>query len=93
MDNYIKRLRQYVSDNLILFDVDCDHPALDSLYWHYGESYYMGNETTKAVNSELNDELACLSYDENNKVFSLVGALWLNMNGLHFWQGCVLECS
>ncbi len=97
MDNYIKWLCQYVSDNPILFDVDCDHPALDSLYWHYGESHYMGNETTKAVSSELNDELARLSYEENNKVFSLVGALCAEheriafLAGLHLGAQLMLE--
>lgn len=37
MDDYIKRLRQYVEANPILFDGEWDHPAMDSLYWHYSE--------------------------------------------------------
>ncbi len=90
MDNYIKQLRQYVTNNPILFDVDCDHPALDSLYWHYGESHYMGNEATKAVSSELNDEFARLSYEENNKVFSLVGALCAEHERIAFLAGLQL---
>lgn len=90
MDNYIKRLRQYVSGNPILFDVDCDHPALDSLYWHYGESHYMGNEITKAVSSELNDEFARLSYEENNNVFSLVGTLCAEHERIAFLAGLQL---
>ncbi len=87
MDNYIKRLHRYVSNNPILFDVDCDHPALDSLYWHYSESHYIGNETTKAVGNELSDELARLSYDENNKVFSLVGTLCTEHERIVFLAG------
>lgn len=42
MDDYIKRLRQYVEANPILFDGEWDHPAMDSLYWHYSESHYGG---------------------------------------------------
>lgn len=41
MDDYIKRLRQYVEANPILFDGEWDHPAMDSLYWHYNESHYI----------------------------------------------------
>ena len=57
MDDYIKRLRQYVEANPILFDGEWDHPAMDSLYWHYSESHYMGNEKTKEMSRELNDRL------------------------------------
>lgn len=97
MDNYIKQLRQYVANNPILFDMDCDHPALDSLCWHFDESHYMGNEATKAVSSKLNDEFAHLSYEENNKVFSLVGALCAEheriafLAGLHLGAQLILE--
>lgn len=47
MDKYIKRLRQYIEANPILFDGEWDHPVMDSLYWHYSESHYMGNEKTR----------------------------------------------
>ncbi len=47
MNDYIKKLRQYIKANPTMFDEDCDLPALDSLYWHYGESHRKGNEKPK----------------------------------------------
>ena len=90
MDNYIKRLRQYVEANPIFFDGEWNHPALDSLYWHYGESHYMGNEKTKETSRELNDCLGELSYDENNRVFALVGALCAEHERIAFLAGLQL---
>ena len=84
MDDYIKRLRQYVEANPILFDGEWDHPAMDSLYWHYSESHYMGNEKTKEMSRELNDRLEELSFRENNQVFSLVVPFVPSMRGLLF---------
>ena len=90
MDDYIKRLRQYVEANPILFDGEWDHPAMDSLYWHYSESHYMGNEKTKKISRELNDRLEELSFRENNRVFSLVGSLCAEHERIAFFAGLQL---
>ena len=90
MDDYIKRLRPYVEANPILFDGEWDHPAMDSLYWHYSESHYMGNEKTKEMSRELNDRLEELSFRENNQVFSLVGSLCAEHERIAFFAGLQL---
>ncbi len=90
MDNYIRRLRQYVAANPTLFDDDCDHPALDSLYWHYGESHCMSNNKTKAASRTLNDHLRALSFQENDRVFTLVGALCAEHERIAFLAGIQL---
>lgn len=54
MESYIKKLRQYIADNPIRFDYDCNHPALDSLYWHYTESHSLSNDKTKQADADLN---------------------------------------
>lgn len=55
MDNYIKKLRKYIKVDPTEFDADCNHPALDSLYWHYGESHRMSNDKTKAANRAIRE--------------------------------------
>lgn len=90
MDDYIKKLRQYVADDPTLFDDDCDHPALDSLYWHYGECHTMSNEKTKAASCALNAHLSNLSFQENDKVFCLVGTLCAEHERIAFLAGLQL---
>ncbi len=90
MDKYIKQLRQYVEANPTLFDDDCDHPALDSLYWHYGESHCVSNEKTKAASRALNDHLGELSFQENDRVFTLVGSLCAEHERIAFLAGLQL---
>ena len=63
---------------------------MDSLYWHYSESHYMGNEKTKEMSRELNDRLEELSFRENNQVFSLVGALCAEHERIAFFAGLQL---
>ncbi len=75
MDKYIKRLRQYVEANPTLFDDDCDPPALDSLYWHYGKSHYWSNEKTSAANRAIRDYFGNPSPQEEDAIFTLIGTL------------------
>lgn len=90
MDNYIKKLRQYVAANPIRFDDDCGHPALDSLYWHYSECHNMSNAKTKAASRALNEHLGDLSFRENDRVFSLVGTLCAEHERIAFLAGLQL---
>ena len=90
MKKYIGLLRQYVAANPIRFDDDCDHPALDSLYWHYSECHNMSNAKTKAASRALNEHLGELSFRENDRVFSLVGALCAEHERIAFLAGLQL---
>lgn len=90
MDSYIKKLRQYIAANPIQFDDDCDHPALDSLYWHYSECHNMSNAKTKATSRALNEHLGKLSFQENDQAFSLVGALCAEHERIAFLAGLQL---
>ena len=90
MKKYIEKLRQYIAVNPIQFDDDCDHPALDSLYWHYSECHNMSNEKTKAASRALNEHLGGLSFRENDQAFSLVGALCTENERIAFLAGLQL---
>ena len=90
MKKYIEGLRQYVVANPIQFDDDCDHPALDSLYWHYSECHNMSNKKTKAASQDLHDYLAALSFRKNDEVFSLVGTLCAEHERIAFLAGLQL---
>ncbi len=93
MDNYKNKLRQYVEANPILFDDDCDHPALDSLYWHYGESHCMSNEKTKAANRAIHDYFGNPSPQEEDAIFTLIGTLCAEHERIAFLAGLELGCS
>lgn len=90
MDNYMKKLRQYVAANPIQFDDDCDHPTLDSLYWHYSEYHNMSNANTRAASRALNEYLSELSFHENDQVFSLVNTLCSEYERVAFLAGLQL---
>lgn len=90
MKEYLIQLRQYVAANPIQFDDDCDHPALDSMYWHYSSCHNMSNEKTKAASRDLHDYLGDLSFRENDNVFSLVGALCAEHERIAFLAGLQL---
>ena len=90
MKKYIEKLRQYIAANPIRFDDDCDHPALDSLYWHYSECHNMSNRKTKAAGRELNEHMGELFFQENDRVFSLVGALCAEHERIAFLAGLQL---
>lgn len=87
MNSYIRKLRQYIATNPIQFDVDCDHPALDSLYWHYTESHSMSNNITKQADQDLYVCLEALSLEDNNKVFDLVATLCAEHERIAFLAG------
>lgn len=90
MNSYLKKLRQYITANPIWFDDDCDHPALDSLYWHYSEYHNMSNARTKAASRALNEYLGELSFQENDRVFSLVNTLCSEYERVAFLAGLQL---
>lgn len=90
MKKYIERMRQYIAANTIQFDDDCDHWALDSLYWHYSECHNMSNAKTKAASRALNECMSTLSVRENDKVFSLVGTLCAEHERIAFLAGLQL---
>ncbi len=90
MRKYLQKLFQDIASNPIQFDYECDHPALDCLYWHYGESHVMANEHTKAVAQSLEDCLTALSFQENDRVFSMVGALCAEHERIAFLSGLQL---
>lgn len=75
MKEYIKKLRQYIAANPIWFDEDCDHPASDSLYWHYAECHNMSNEAIRETYHALNECLSDLTLSENGQVFTLIATL------------------
>ena len=87
MDSYIRKLRQYIAANPAKFDEDCDHPALDSLYWHYTESHSMSNNITKQADQDLYVCLESLSLEDNNKVFNLVATLCAEHERIAFLAG------
>ena len=87
MDSYIKKLRQYIADNPIRFDYDCDHTALDSLYWHYTESHSLSNEKTKPADADINACLDELSLKDNDRVFSLLATLCAEHERIAFLSG------
>lgn len=87
MDSYVRRLRQYIAANPIQFDEDCDHPALDSLYWHYTESHSMSNSKTKRADQDLYVCLEALPLEDNNKVFNLVATLCAEHERIAFLSG------
>lgn len=87
MDLYIKKLRQYIADNPIQFDYDCDHPALDSLYWHYTESHSLSNDKTKQADAVLNACLEELPLKDNDKVFGLLVTLCAEHERIAFLAG------
>ena len=87
MDSYIKKLRQYIAANPVRFDYDCDHPALDSLYWHYTESHSMSNEKTKQADQDLYHCIEALSLEDNNRVFNLVATLCAEHERIAFLAG------
>ena len=87
MNSYIRKLRQYIAANPVQFDYDCDHPALDSLYWHYTESHSMGNNITKQADQDLYVCLESLSLEDNNKVFNLVATLCAEHERIAFLAG------
>ena len=90
MKEYLIQLWQYVAANQIQFGDDCDHPALDSLYWHYSGCHNMSNEKTKAASRDLHDYLGDLSSRENDNVFSLVGILCAEHERIAFLAGLQL---
>lgn len=90
MNSYIEKLRQYVAANPIRFDDNCDYPALDSLYWHYSEYHNMSNANTRAVSRALNEYLSELSFQENDRVFSLVNTLCSEYERIAFLAGLQL---
>ncbi len=90
MDNYIKKLWQYVKANPTLFDEDCDLPALDSLYWHYGESHCMSNEKTKAASRAIRDYFGNPSPQEEDMIFTLIGTLCAEHERIAFLAGLQL---
>lgn len=90
MNSYMKKLRKYIAANPIRFDDDCDHPALNSLYWHYSECHNMSNAKTKAASRALNEYLSELSFQENDRVFSLVNTLCSEYERVAFLAGLQL---
>ncbi len=90
MDKYIKRLRRYIEANPTLFDDDCDHPALDSLYWHYSESHCMSNDKTKAANRAIRDYFGNPSPQEEDTIFTLIGTLCAEHERIAFLAGLQL---
>ena len=90
MNPYLEKLKAYVETHPIQFDDDCDHPALDSLYWHYSECHNMSNAKTKEASRTLNEHLGELSFRENDRVFSLVGALSAEHERIAFLAGLQL---
>ena len=90
MEKYIERLRQHIATNPIQFDDNCDHPALDSLYWHYSECHNMSNAKTKAASRALHEYLDELSFREIDSVFSLVGTLCAEHERIAFLAGLQL---
>ncbi len=90
MDNHKNKLRQYVEANPTLFDDDCDHLALDSLYWHYGESHCMSNEKTKAANRAIRDYFGNPSPQEEDAIFTLIGTLCAEHERIAFLAGLQL---
>ena len=87
MKKYINQLRQYISENPIRFDRDCDAPALDALYWHYSECHNMSNDNTRAGWQALDDHFSALSFDEHNRVFIVVGSLCAEYERIAFLSG------
>ena len=87
MNSYIRKLRQYIAANPVKFDEDCDHPALDSLYWHYTESHSMSNDITKQADQDLYACLEALSLKDNNRVFNLVATLCAEHERIAFLAG------
>ncbi len=90
MNDYIKKLRQYVKANPTMFDEDCDLPALDSLYWHYGESHRMSNDKTKAANRAIREYFGNPSPQEEDTIFSLIGELCAEHERIAFLAGLQL---
>lgn len=87
MDSYIRKLRQYIAANPVKFDEDCDHPALDSLYWHYTESHSMSNNITKQADQELFVCLEGLSFEDNSRLSSLIITLCAEHERIAFLAG------
>lgn len=90
MDNYIKKLRQYVKANPTMFYENCDLPALDSLYWHYGESHSMSNDKTKVANQAIREYFGNPSPQEEDTIFSLIGTLCAEHGRIAFLAGLQL---
>lgn len=47
MEQYIKKLRQHIGENMLSFGEVSDVPCLDALWWHYAEHHSMSSATTK----------------------------------------------
>lgn len=87
MENYIKKLRAYVTEHKIIFDEESVEPCLDSLWWHYGESHAMCNDVTKQRMRELYECLSDLSFQDCDTVISHVGGLCAEHERIAFVAG------
>ena len=75
MENYIKQLRNYVTEHKIAFDEDSAEPCLDTLWWHYGEFHAMYNDVTKQRLQKLYECLSELEFRDCDTVISRVSSL------------------
>ena len=87
MKKYIDQLRRDVTANPIQFDNDCDSPALDALYWHYSETHDMSSDKTVEAYHALDEYFSGWPFQEQNKIFMLVGALCAEHERIAFLAG------
>lgn len=82
-----EKWKVYGKAHPILFDDDCDHPALNTLYWHYSECYAMSSEQTKRVTHDLNAYLEAMGMEKQDMVFYLINALCAEHERIAFLTG------
>ena len=87
MANGFEQLKQYINSHPIQFGDDCEHPALDGLYWLYSETNSMGDAQTIMAAKALHERLSGLPFETADEIFSLAGVLCAEHERLAFLAG------